>query len=318
MGPAEAADRIESTVTRVPIRIMLAVVALALWPLASIEAQSRGMTPTVAPTPDTELPVIEVEASRLRLEQRLNQFVKSITRHVDDESPAIWRKSVCPLVAGLKSPQGEATLARISEIALAAGIPLGGARCRPNLYVVATEDPSGLISAWRKRSPEMFEGAAPVAIERFASTPRPVRAWYQVARIGADGVRLQPLDGLAGRATVPAQVGRLPNTRLEHGTVLSLSSVFIVVDAHAAEGLRLQQLADYVAMVGLTELHYDAEISGLPTILGLFDVRSASEPGPGGLTAWDIKFLSALYDTEQKYVMQRSQVVQRMLRDLEP
>jgi hypothetical protein len=310
-----AHDHDEPAPYRVPIRKIAAVAALAMWPFVSRDALSQEVRPRVAPTPEIELPVVEVEASRLRLEQRVNQFVRSITRHIDDESPAVWHTRVCPLVAGLKPPQGEAVLARISEIALASGIPLGREQCRPNLYVVATDDPTGLVSGWRKRSPAMFEGATPLAAERFQSTPRPVRAWYQVARIGADGVRLQSLDGVAGRASnVP--LGRLPNTRLERGTVLSLSSVFIVVDARATQNIRLQQLADYVAMVGLMELHQDADYSGFPTILGLFEDGKRSDTVTGGMTAWDGRFLHALYDTEQKYVMQRSQVVQRMVRDL--
>jgi hypothetical protein len=296
-------------------------VAIALTLLMAGGAEAGERTPSVRPVPETELPVIEVEASRLSFEQRVNHFVRAITRHVDDESPALWHLRVCPLVAGLRPPQGEAVLARISEIAVAAGVPLGTHRCRPNLYVVATEDPAGLINAWRKRSPEMFERAAPVDVERFASTPRPVRAWYQVARIGADGVPLQSLDAVAGRVAnlqqLP-QVGVLPNTRLERGTVLSLSSVFVVVDARTANGLRLQQLADYVAMAGLVELQHTSELSNLPTILGLFEDRRESGLAPGGLTDWDRKFLHALYDTEQKYVMQRSQIVQRMVRDLKP
>ncbi len=300
---------------------MHGTVVIMLGLLVAGDAAARERPSTATTDSETVLPVVEVEASRLSFEQRVNRFVRSITRHVDDESPAVWHKRVCPLVAGLKPPQGEAVLARISEVAATSGAPLGVKHCRPNLYVVATDDPSGLISAWRERSPEMFEGASPAAVERFTSAPRAIRTWYQVARIGADGVPLQTLDTVAGHVASFQQlpdVGRLPNTRLERGTVLSLSSVFIVVDARAAKGLRLQQLADYVAMAGLLELQHVADFSNLPTILGLFEDRDESDPAPEGLTAWDYGFLHALYDTQQKYVMQRSQVAQRMVRDLKP
>jgi hypothetical protein len=176
---------------------MLAVVATCL--LAAGDLESREAVPNDQSASETLLAVVEVEASRLTLERRVSDFVSSITRHVDDESPAVWHRSVCPLVAGLKPPQGEAVLARISEIAVASGVALGTERCRPNLYVVAADDPSALISAWRKRSPGMFNGATPVAVERFASTPRSIRAWYQVGRIGAHGVPLRSLGGRAER-----------------------------------------------------------------------------------------------------------------------
>jgi hypothetical protein len=83
-------------------------------------------------------------------------------------------------------------------------------------------------------------------------------------------------------------------------------------------GLRLQQVADYVAMAGLVELHHDADFGGLPSILGLFEPRTSAGPVPSGLTDWDEAFLRSLYGTDQKYVMQRAQVAQGMLRDLKP
>ena len=56
---------------------------------------------------------------------------------------------ICPQVAGLPRNDGEFILARLSQIALVAGAPLGPEHCRANFYVIVTEKPNQLRKAWR-------------------------------------------------------------------------------------------------------------------------------------------------------------------------
>ena len=111
-------------------------------------------------------------------------------------------------------------------------------------------------------------------------------------------------------------VGRLPNTRLEHGTVRSLQSVIVIVDAGRIAGIRVAHLADYIAMVSLVELQPDKDFTGIPTILASVGEAALTENASPALTVWDRALLSGVYGTEQKYKMQRAQVVQQMLRDV--
>lgn len=106
--------------------------ALALTVLAH---GALADTPPQAPDPGKPLPQVTVEAERVALERRLFAFVTDITRTAPrGESLRIWRSRICPLVAGLGKDQGEFILARLSQAAQAAGAPLDGAKCRPNLY----------------------------------------------------------------------------------------------------------------------------------------------------------------------------------------
>ena len=78
----------------------------------------------------------------------------------------------------------------------------------------------------------------------------------------------------------------------------------------------LRQLADYVAMSGFAKLKPDALLGNAPTILTLFN--AAHEAAPSGLTDWDKAFLRALYATEQKSKLQRSQIARQMVREMAP
>jgi hypothetical protein len=94
---------------------------------------------------------VTVEAHRQALEERVTAFVSKLAHPDFDRSLRRWLVPVCPLVAGLSQVQGEFMLARLSEVARQAGVPLAGEKCSPNLDIVATADPSGLPKSWRRR-----------------------------------------------------------------------------------------------------------------------------------------------------------------------
>ena len=75
-------------------------------------------------------------------------------------------------------------------------------------------------------------------------------------------------------------------------------------------------MADYIGMVGLTELDIDADVGNTPTILRLF--TSSQETPPSGLTAWDQAFLKALYHTDQSSRLQDSHISMMIVHDLSP
>jgi hypothetical protein len=282
------------------------------------------------PAPPSEqsgkpLPQVTVEADRAVLEHRLFTFVTQITRTAPrDESLRIWRAPICPLVAGLGKDQGEFILARLSQAAQAAGAPLDGEKCRPNLYVVFTNEPDELISKWRTRSSRAFGGVrgTPAAVDRFAASKRPVRVWYNREFGSADGGPLTSdasLEGigLSGAGAVVVNK-RVKDTRLTFNDVMIFSSVIVIVDGKRVAGLEFGQLADYIAMLGMTELDPDAPLGSAPTILRLFTDRAAGAMPPSGLTAWDAAFLKALYLTPLKEVTQRSTITTQMLHSLAP
>ena len=96
----------------------------------------------------------------------------------------------------------------------------------------------------------------------------------------------------------------------------AIYQVFVIVDPTRFKGVTLGQLADYVAMVGLSQIKADGRLGDAPTILTLFN-RPAREAS-AGITEWDQAFLKAVYSTDQKSVVQKSEIASDMMRVIVP
>jgi hypothetical protein len=294
------------------------------------EAQSSDPPATQAAPKDskTELNSVTVEAQRERraLEHQVDAFVFSvIVRHTDDnEGLARWNEPICPFVDGLLEEQSKFVVARLSAIAASAGVHLGPEHCRPNFYVVATPEPDQFLKKWYARDPKMFNhlrGRAP--LKNFLTTPRPVRVWYNRDFTSGDGLPAldQPLQLAGGGpgtgATATAentypviQLHKPGGTRLEFDGVQNLSLVIAVIDTSRIKNLSVGQLADYVGMVGLAEVHLDAQVGSARSILQLFS--AAGDSMPNGLSSWDEAFLKSVYDTNQRSVVQLQTIEEHM------
>jgi hypothetical protein len=277
---------------------------------------------------DTQINSITVEAQRERkaLEHQVDAFVFSvIVRHADDnEGLARWNEPICPFVDGLLEQQSKFVMARLAAIAASAGARLGPEHCRPNFYVVATPEPDQFLKRWYARDPKMFNhlhGLAP--LKSFLTTPRPVRVWYNRDFGSGDGLPAidQPLQLAGGTGpgtgatataenTYPVIALHTPGgTRLAWDGVQNLSLVIAVIDTTRINNLSVGQLADYVGMVGLAEVHLDARV-GAPSILQLFN--AAGDGLPHSLSSWDEAFLKSLYDTNQRSVLQLQTIEEHM------
>jgi hypothetical protein len=299
----------------------IAVALLAWHPRGAAPDPARDSANDARSEPNT----ITIEARRERklLERQLDAFVGSIIVHPWDESLARWHTPVCPLVAGLPRASGEFILSRISQIAASAHVPLGAEHCRANLYVVVTREPELLLKKWRARDPHLLnDHNGEGGIRRFLDTPRPVRVWYNVAPISNDGVPVSPDNSVSPDNALLGGTSDIPTnkiteaSRLVWSAVQSLSSVIVMVDSNRLQQLRMGQLADYIAMVGLAEVRLDSDLGLTPTILRLFD--KAGDSVPQSISGWDQAFLKSLYGTQQKGVMQVSEIETSMLKILAP
>lgn len=247
----------------------------------------------------TRLDTVTVEAQRERaaLARRVKKFVSGITRVPFQDSLAQWEKEnpICFAIAGMTRAYGEFTLSRLSKIAEAAGAPLARDGCKPNFYVIATEVPDELVAAWSKHDFWVFGGAGPKKIKDFATASTPIRVWYNVGRYNADGTACSgaSLFSTMNALEAPFCEG---GDRIQWGNVRDLFSVIVLIDTRSTKGITFEQLAAYIAMVGLAEIRADAKIDDAPTILRLFS-DSAQAPAEG-LSTWDAAYLKALYHTD--------------------
>jgi hypothetical protein len=275
--------------------------------------------PPASPPKTVAEVTVTAERERKAKQQLARDFVRAITVLPSQESAPLWRAPVCPLVAGFPRDQAEAILAHVTAAAMAAGAPVGTRNCRVNFYVVQTPEPAKLLELWRKRDKFLFGGAGGVKADRFIAESRPVRVWYNADLSGAGDL---PVASDASQLGLSGDFGSAPtinfsdDTRLSHNAVRTLSSVLVIVDAGQVKGVKVGQLADYVALAGLADVNLDADLKGVPTILSLFAPHADAEPAPQAMTDWDRAYLKALYHTRQRSVFQRSEIAERVVRDV--
>jgi hypothetical protein len=224
---------------------------------------------------------------------------------------ARWSR-VCPLVSGLPQSEGEFILERLSETARAAGVPMAGEQCSPNLYILVSSNPKQLLEAMNRRNRAFTfscgirdpgPGTSPSLIDEVIQKPRAVRAWYNTTVTTPDGAAV-----CTDRPDLA--MSHSYSTRLRFNVSWSLYTVFVVVDTTRIHGVTRGQLADYVSLVGLARMNPEATLDGAPTILQLF----GGNPGaaPEGLTAWDRAFLKVLYADKPASKVDPDQLARRM------
>lgn len=303
-----------------------AAVALSFLALAALQrvgAEQNGQK--------AGLPGVTITASQERkaVRRRVNKFVAAVIVRPWDESLIRWNVPICPLVAGLPRALGEFILEHISQAALDARAPLAGTKCRPNLYVVASPVPEQFLRKWWDREPKMYDtrhGTLP--LRSFFESKQPVRAWYNSAvecGSGAPAISGGSTLAMAGVVTMGGGMSSFASgapvctdgvdTHLTYADVQAISSAIVVIDLRRLHKMTIQQLADYVALVGLADVRLDADPLVAPSILQLFAGHATAPPG---LTPWDQALLYSLYTTRQTDKEQVENIESSMVRRIAP
>jgi hypothetical protein len=310
----------------------------------AISGNAAGQVPaTAAPSDPARPPASErlqevtVTARRLELEKRIAQFVNQIAATENwDEGLARWQvPPVCPLVSGLPQNDGEFILERLSAVARSSGVPISDdEKCRPNLYVLVTDQPQALLRSMEKRnrgftfgydySTYPREETSPTIVDEFIDSPRAVKAWYNsqekdiwdnpTAYCAVDDVL--PSSERYGGRFIRCTRGIAGGSHLMFSGKWTIWTAFVIVDRNRLHGVKLGQLADYISMAGFAKLRTDAKLGAAASILALFD--ATPEAAPTGMTAWDQAFLRSLYETDQKSRQQRGEIARAMVREIIP
>lgn len=251
----------------------------------------------------------DVDVVRLSPEATARAFVSAVGAPAPGRKLAIWQQRVCVGVGGMRPEPGQILVDRISDWAVQVGLEVGPPGCRPNIFIVATNDGAAaareLVAA---RSGDFRTGVSgadrgATALEIFQHFDKLVR-WWQTS-VPIDENTLQPIVPLRGQPPFAAGPGisrpsdlrpygrMIMPSRLTDGTADQMQQVIIVVDAAALQKVSFSQLADYISMVALAQVNADA-VPSVPSILGLFEGHQEMS-----LTSWDRAYLRALYGTRQ-------------------
>jgi len=323
---------------------LIAFAAADRWaPAQQPPASSVESSPSSAPADEVRhRPEVIVTGDRAEFETKISAYVNQLTDFNYGDSNrglARWKEPVCPLVTGLPRGMAEYVLLRVSEIARAAGVPLAGEHClHRNLFIIVTEQPETYLRELDQRhGADVFGAAAPILINEFIATPRPVRTWYDTVEETPEGLPMLNM-GFPGKSQQDEKMVALgvelvspvrPNdpgslltnswsqaSHLVLNVVWAMKRVYVVVDPTRFKGVKLGQLADYIAMCGLAQIKLDPRVADDPTILSLFD--KDPQGASIGLTEWDQAFLKSFYSSEQKSVLERSQIAHIMVGQLTP
>jgi hypothetical protein len=281
---------------RVFAKIMLAAALVAPF---TVRADEGSPAPSQVP----------LEEQQLSLRQRVDVFVRGVTQNPgfsDSESLVRWNVPICLFLVGLPEEDLKSMSARLTQIITVAGASLAREPCQPNFSVIVTSDPDRVLAAWHARNKQLFGDATPSQIRHFldSSGSRPIRVWRNIDRGRTAGTRLGHF--------VPSN-SNAESSSFVRNAVLDFLSVFAIVDTNLASHATLDQQADYIAMVGLSNVDLDADIGSAPSILRLF---ASSAMPPAGLSLWDAAFIKALYQSNQTSLTQRRDIAERVVNDI--
>lgn len=250
---------------------------------------------------------------------------------------ARWESGVCPVTVGQRPAVAAYVSQRVREIAAAARAPVNTWKtCTPNIEIVFTRTPQELLDNVRQHDADYLGYAANSAErEKLATVTRPIQAWYTTqtkdlrgsgsidsGRAKGAGASMSnftyvPCSGCRGGNPGPIQLGdarfaSVTGNRVSDGMRSALYHVLIVVDPGKLQDNEIGPLADYIAMLALTQLNSLDVCQQLPSIVNI--LAPGCERKPNGITEDDLAYLRGLYQMspEKSLVVQRNEIADRM------
>jgi hypothetical protein len=259
---------------------------------------------TVLPAQAQDAASVEsVTVSGTRERQVIDTFVKSLAAPAPLSGKITrWEDGVCPITVGLRPSATKFVSDRLRAVARDVGAPLGRTGCTPNIEIVFTTDPQGLMSTVRKVRPQLLGFAyTSEQMDKLARVTRPIQAWYttqtrdlrgnvtmDVARHSGPGVEIP-----GGFTLADANEVAVTGEKLGDGTRSDFYHVIVAADPTKLTDHPVGVIADYIALVVLSHVVLPDVCQPLPSIANL-GVASCTEV-PDGLSANDLAFLRGLY-----------------------
>jgi len=287
------------------------------------------------PVPVTEQVI--VTAPKQRPEDALNHF---IIAHAAP-TPALgkigrWKTGICPVTIGLPAKFDTFITQRIIRVAMLAGVPLDSHEpCRPNIAVLATDKPQALLDYVRLKRPALLGFHYRAHTQALATMRLPIQAWYSTATedfdgfISADmpsgdmGYGLMSADSAGASARgfdlAAFNVARVSGSRATgDGLQSQFTTAIVVIDTSRIAGQQIGALADYIAMLALSQAPSYDGCQAVPTITNLMAAGCGDGMKPAGLTDIDATYLRGLYrmDAGRSYLGERSSIAYEMKKDL--
>jgi hypothetical protein len=301
-----------------------AAIGLALLAAGPALAKQTELTPAAKPASMVSGVTVNAPEKSNSLVDKTAQFVRQRLPVSRNEQYARFRDAICVRVIGL--PQGfDAFVAkRIVELAKEVHAPVDPkATCTPNINVIFSTQPQAQLTEISRRREVLFGFFWRSRIKDIATFKRPIQSWYLTRTVGTDGLgvlELAPVwsyDPDAGKS--PPVTGRA-GSRLGNDMSSELVHSLIIADTNQVAGLKIDAVADYVAVLALSRWRGVEKCNELPTILNLMADGCQADDRPEAATPGDVALLTGLYssDPRESGDMQRATIASAMRKSGEP
>lgn len=282
---------------------------------AAAQVSSQPAAPSVSGAPES----ITVTATPLPGRSAVDEFIYSYPTAVrTTDKIARWKVGICPVVEGLPQRFADFITKRLIAIAHKAGAPVNAdPKCRHNIEIVFTTQPQVLADDLLKHHrPYLGYFDNLDQAHELAQVKHDIQAWYLTGTMDFGGlVRIDdPRDDFLtaggdgfgrGRVFYAAGAGRFNN-----GISSTLYNVVIAANPSKLGDYEMGSLADYIAMLALSEPKSFDACWEVPSVTNLLSQGCAPERKTTTLSDNDAAFLYGLYkmSTGQNIYIQRDQI----------
>ena len=265
------------------LTLSLAVISLALPDKAAPQAPASHSPPTIVVTAPPR--------------KRVPQIVEHFGEVFSGDRLSRWSAPLCPYVTGVTPDQATFTRQRIIQIAQAARIPIAAEQgCDKNFVVIFSADALALRIALGKRGNRLLSTGSRWPIDKLQLNAfvkddgAPAHVFYLNGEGGAFGGASMEAGAIAGLANV-ALTGSIFGPRVSQGFGTSrlvphvddtIDRVIIVIDGDHLTGFKIQQIAAFIAMIGLAEIRLDRPNTDVNSITRMFADAEEGKTTTGG------------------------------------
>lgn len=286
------------------------------------QAAAAPTTTLAAPAESAES--ITVTATPLPGRPAVDEFIYSYpTENRGTAKIARWMLPICPVVAGVPPRYADFIVKRLVAIAQKSGAPVGAIpKCQHNIQILFTANPQEVGDNLRKNHAPFlgwFDNLNKA--DELAKVTHGIQAWYLTASVGGpDRLHIDNprQDFLTGNNLTPNGTGFPVSYFL--GRATTLYNVIIVADSSKLGDYEMGALADYIAMLALSQPKSFDACWEVPSITNLLSKNCDPSRKTATLSDNDAAFLHGLYKMTPESVIwaQRSQIRYFLERHTEP
>ena len=288
-----------------------------------------------------QVPAVSAESAATTASQSrgaLDKFVNSFAAPTRQTGKLPrWENGICPLTVGQGPDIARYVTQHVKDVATTVDAPVSAdPSCTPNIEIIFTATPQDLLDNVRAHDADYLGYSESSAErERLAKVTRPIQAWYMtqtrdlrgMSRIdsgrsrgaGASMANFTdlPCIGCRGRNDTPidlpnAGFASVSGNRTSDGMRSVLHHILIVVDPAKVTDYGIGALADYIAMLALTQINSLDTCQQLPSIVN--SLAPGCEQKADRITENDLAYLNGLYSmkAEKNLAGQQRQIADTM------